>query len=267
MHRMLLCPPDFYSIRYEINPWMNRLCGVDTAEAKVQWQQLHDKLQSLGCEVELLSPEADWPDMVFTANAGLVHGRSFVSARFRHPERQGETPAYEAWFAQHGFEVLRLPGHDAFEGEGDALWHGDTLICGHGFRTDPEAHGLLAGMLHCTVLSLELVNPHFYHLDTCFCPLRDGAALWYPPAFGEESQGRLRDHVHDLVIVPPDEALRFACNAIVIDRDVLIPSGSPQTCRMLADRGYECHALPMSEFIKAGGACKCLVLRLFPGLP
>jgi N-dimethylarginine dimethylaminohydrolase len=262
MNRMLLCPPDFYSIRYEINPWMNRQQNADAEEAAMQWQRLYDTLQSLGCAVELLSPQPDWPDMVFTANAGLVHGHQFISSRFRHAERQGETPTYDAWFVQHGYEVLTVPDDHAFEGEGDALWLGDTLVCGHGFRTDRETHAWLAGTLHCSVLSVKLVNPHFYHLDTCFCPLHEGTALWHPSAFNEEGRSMLRDHVSELITVPDEEALRFACNAVVLGLHVLIPAGCPHTCRRLEDRGFACHPLPMSEFIKAGGACKCLVLRL-----
>jgi N-dimethylarginine dimethylaminohydrolase len=262
MNRVLLCSPDFYSIRYEINPWMSLARDVDRAEAAAQWRRLHDTLESLACQVEVLEPEPDWPDMVFTANAGLVAGSRFLLGNFRHPKRQGETPAYERWFATHGFEVVPLPMIHAFEGEGDALWCGDILFCGHGFRTDREIAHWLAGELKCPVLDLSLINPHFYHLDTCFCPLGDGAAMWHPPAFDAKSGRAIREHVTDLITVPPEEALRFACNSVVIDRHVLIPAHCPETSRMLNDRGYDCHPLPMSEFIKSGGACKCLVLRL-----
>lgn len=262
MNRVLLCPPDFFSIRYEINPWMSLSRDVNPETATAQWRQLLETLRSLDCEVEVLSPEPDWPDMVFTANAGLVAGSRFLLGNFRHPKRQGETPAYERWFADHGFEIVPLPKIHVFEGEGDALWFGETLFCGHGFRTDREIAGWLAEELRCAVVDFALNDPHFYHLDTCFCPLHGGEALWHPPAFSEASQRMMRDHVLDLVTVPPEEALRFACNAVVLGRHVLIPAGCPETSRMLVERGYECHPLPMSEFIKSGGACKCLVLRL-----
>ncbi len=262
MNRLLLCPPDFYSIRYEINPWMNQQRDVDHEMAVRQWQQLYQALKSLGCAVELLLPEPDWPDMVFTANAGLVCGQRFFSSRFRHPERQGETPSYEAWFARQGYELVKMWGLYAFEGEGDALWSGGSLICGHGFRTDPEAHEWLAAVLRCPLISVELVNAHFYHLDTCFCPLGKGSVLWYPLAFSEASRRSLQEHVTDLMEVPAEEALCFACNAIVLPGHVLLPQGCSRTGELLKARGYEPHPLPMSEFIKAGGACKCLVLNL-----
>lgn len=262
MNRMLLCPPDFYSIRYEINPWMSLSRGVEPATAAAEWRQLHGTLLSLGCEVELLSPEPNWPDMVFTANAGLVAGSRFLLGNFRHPKRQGETPAYERWFAEHQFDIVPLPKIHAFEGEGDALWLGERLFCGHGFRTDREIAVWLAEELRCEVVDFALVDPHFYHLDTCFCPLDDRTALWHPPAFSEESRQMMRNHVPELVTVPPAEAMRFACNAVVIGHHVLLPTGCPQTCRALAARGFESHPLPMGEFIKAGGACKCLVLQI-----
>ena len=265
MNRLLLCPPDFYEVRYEINPWMNRLTAVDAGEARVQWRRLVEVLESLEVRVELLKPSPGLPDMVFTANAGLLHGRRFFSSRFRHPERQGETPFYEDWFARQGCEVLHPPEGIDFEGEGDALWLGDTLVCGHGFRTDPRAHEWLGQTLGCDTLNLELVNPHFYHLDTCFCPLDAHSVLWHPPAFSASSRLLLESHDCRLIAVPEAEARRFACNAVVLGSHVLLPAGCPQVCRLLRDTGFTCHSLAMSEFIKAGGACKCLVLRIGGG--
>lgn len=262
MSRLLLCPPDYFSIRYEINPWMNRRIDADHQWAAAQWRQLCQTLVSIGCEIALIQPQPDWPDMVFTANAGLVCGRQLLCGRFRHSERQGETMAFRRWFIEHGFEMRPMPDHLAFEGEGDALWCGDTLYCGHGFRTDRAAHVWLAETLRCPVMSLDLIDPRFYHLDTCFCPLADGIALWHPPAFSPQSQQHLREHIPELIAVPANEALRFACNSVVIRQHILIPADCPQTIGLLSDHGMICHSVPMTEFIKAGGACKCLVLGL-----
>jgi len=262
MRHLLLCPPDHYGIEYEINPWMSRGRGADTTLARQQWQGLHDALRTIGCQIELLPPQPKLPDMVFTANAGIVLDRKFVPSRFRHPERQGEEPHFERWFADRGYEMVRLPNGLLFEGEGDALSCGDVLVCGYRFRSDIRAHHVLGDLLKCLVISVELVNGRFYHLDTCFCPLPGGGAAWYPAAFDEYGQRSIRHHLHDLVEVSDPEAFRFACNAVVVGQEVVLPDGCPEFCRALQSRGLCTHELPMGEFIKAGGACKCLTLLL-----
>ena len=262
MSRLLLCPPDFYTVRYEINPWMDRAREVDHPLAMQQWTLLCATLTELGCELDLVPPEPGWPDMVFTANAGLVMGRQVLVSAFRHAERAGEQPNFECWFRECGFEVTRLPPHLVFEGEGDALWFGSTLCCGHGFRTDEEAHAEVAEWSRSSVLSLALVDPRYYHLDTCFCPLDASCALWHPGGFDNEGREKLRMLVSDLIEVPSAEAECFACNAIVLERRVVLPEGCPETSRALQARGFGVQAVPMGEFIKAGGACKCLVLHL-----
>lgn len=262
MRRVLLCPPDYYDIEYEINPWMDRTRNAEPALARAQWQRLYQTLQSLGCEVELLPPQQGLPDMVFTANAGLLVGRTFIRSNFRFEQRQGEEPHFERWFAEHEYEIVRLPQGMLFEGEGDALFCGDTLFCGYRFRSDIRSHQRLGEVLGCRVISVELVKDRHYHLDTCFCPLPDGGAIWYPEAFDSYGQRALREQIRRLIAVSPEEAARFACNAVVLGREIILPEGCPKLGEALAARNYRVHALPMSEFMKAGGACKCLTLLL-----
>jgi N-dimethylarginine dimethylaminohydrolase len=257
-----MCPPDFFEIRYEINPWMSRTRGTDQTLAGEQWNRLQDTLRALGAELEFVPPQPGWPDLVFTANAGLVRDGQFLCSSFRHAERQGEAGWFKKWFSEHGYQIARLSGQCAFEGEGDALSCGDRLFCGHDYRTDWEAHAEIGARLGSNTVSLKLVNPHFYHLDTCFCPLSRSTVAWFPEAFDYKSQQRVRESGVDLIEVCRDEAWRFACNAVVLERDVVLPEGCPEFCAALAAEGYPCHPLPMGEFIKAGGACKCLVLRL-----
>jgi N-dimethylarginine dimethylaminohydrolase len=262
MRKLLLCPPNYYGIEYEINPWMNRARGADRALATAQWKRLRETLQSLDCSVEIIEPRPGLPDMVFTANAGLVVGKKFIGSNFRHRERQGESVFFEQWFAERAYEIARLPQPLVFEGEGDALFSDDVLFCGYRFRSDIRSHQWLGDSLKCLAISLELVDERFYHLDTCFCPLGEGRAMWYPAAFDEYGQKAIREHITELIEVPPDEALRFACNAVVIGHDVVLPDGCAKLCHKLSECGHRCHELPMSEFIKAGGACKCLALFL-----
>jgi N-dimethylarginine dimethylaminohydrolase len=260
MRQLLLCAPDYYDIEYEINPWMSRKRGAQTELAKSQWRGLYDKLGSLDTTIELVPPQPKLPDMVFTANAGLAVGRKFIPSNFRHQERAGEAPHFARWMEEHGYEVCWLSKNLYFEGEGDALFGGDVLFCGYKFRSDIQSHRAVADMLHCLVVSVELVDPRFYHLDTCFCPLPDGRAVWFPAAFDEYGQRAIRAHVSELIDVEEEEAKSFSCNAVVLEREIVLPQGAPKLVSKLTTLGYRCHELPMSEFLKAGGACKCLTM-------
>src|SRR3989454_1722839 len=211
--RILMCPPDFYGIEYEINPWMSRSRGSTPDRAHQQWRNLHETLVGLGVQVELMTPQQGLPDLVFTANAGLVFGRKFYSSRFRHEVRARETPHFDAWFAAHGFEVLHLPEGTYFEGAGDALFCGPPLFAGYRIRSDVRGHQWLGHTLGKQVLPLELINPRFYHLDTCFCPLAPGEAIYYPVAVDVYGRKVLEGNIPRLLAVQESEAARLGCNA------------------------------------------------------
>lgn len=259
----LMCPPDYYEIAYEINPWMSVKRKADPRIAKKQWEDFYELLtQKLKVKVELLKPVAKLPDLVFTANGGLVYKDTFLRANFRHKEREPEARFFENWFKKKGWQMKRVPPVHRFEGEGDALFLGKELYTGYHFRSDIEAHEFVAAALKVSYYALELADKRFYHLDTCFAPLNEKTALAYLPAFEPYSREILRETIPDLIEVPQEEALRFACNAVVVDRDVILNLGCPQTEAALHSRGFKPHSLDFSEFIKAGGSAKCLVLRL-----
>src|SRR5437667_5870021 len=210
MRELLLCPPDYCGIEYEINPWMSSTHGADAVMVQKQRKQLLGRLSQIDCDVHLISPQPGLPDMVFTANAGLTIGRKFIPSNFRHKERAGEQPFFAKWMEQRGYEVNWLPENLYFEGEGDALFSGDALFCGYKFRSDIQSHRALADILGCLVISVELVDPRFYHLDTCFCPLPDGSAFWFPMAFDDYGQPAIRAPAQDVIDVLPEEAMHFS---------------------------------------------------------
>ena len=259
---ILMCPPDYYGIEYEINPWMSRARGSTPERARAQWQKLYEDLCRLNVQVELMTPQPGLPDLVFTANAGLMFDRRFYSSRFRHDVRARESPHFDAWFAAHGFGVEHLPEGVYFEGAGDALFCGRTLYAGYRIRSDVRGHQWLAAALQRQVLPLELVNPSFYHLDTCFCPLAPGETLWYPDAFDVYGRRVIEAHIPRLLAVSKTEAHRFACNAVVVGRTVVTNAGCPDLADALRQRGYTPIAVELDEFLKAGGSAKCLTLRL-----
>ncbi len=259
---ILMCPPEHYGIEYEINPWMSRSRPADRAVAGEQWRRLRELLVSLGAEVRLQEPVAGLPDLVFTANAGLIHRRTVYLSRFRHPARQGETPLDKSWFEAHGFAAVSPPEGFDFEGAGDALFCGETLFAGYHIRSTAAAMQWVAARIGCRVIPLQLVSDRFYHLDTCFCPLDPATALYYPPAFDDYGRRALEAHVPRLVRVVRTEAERFACNAVVVGRHVALNAGCPTLEADLVRLGFTPHGTPLDEFLKAGGSAKCLTLRL-----
>jgi N-dimethylarginine dimethylaminohydrolase len=260
--RILMCPPEFYGIEYEINPWMHRDKEADRERAHHQWTELHQTLVGLGVKVELITPAPGLPDLVFTANAGLVHRNRFVPSKFRHAQRQGESQLFVDWFRNQSWEIRELPSGDDFEGAGDALYCGDTLFAGYLHRSEIGSHRDLAEMLGCQVLSLELVDPRFYHLDTCFCPLSPGVALYFPGAFDEYGRRVLQENLTHLVEVEEPDAVRFGCNAVVVGPNVVHNAGCEKLALQLNEIGFTSHSVELGEFLKAGGSAKCLTLRL-----
>jgi N-dimethylarginine dimethylaminohydrolase len=257
-----MCPPDHYGIEYEINPWMSRERQADHAQAVEQWLSLKRILESLGAQVSLLTPVAGLPDLVFTANAAMIYRRQAVLSRFRHPQRQGEEELDAAWLEKAGFEVLRLPPKMSFEGAGDALFCGETLFAGYRKRSDAKSHQAVGKLVASRVIPLELVDPYYYHLDTCFCPLTRNSAILFPGAFDDYGRRVLNDLVSELVLVEPEEAQSFACNAVVVGRTVVTNVGCPKLQSALQARGFATIETPLGEFVKAGGSAKCLTLRL-----
>lgn len=251
----LLCRPEFYGINYQINPWMDINNDADKSKVVEQWNSLEAKIKELGGNVKLVKAKDGLPDMVFTANAGLVlKNGDVILSKFTHPERTGEEDLFEEWFKSQGHNVSRT--EKFFEGAGDALFFGDTLVGGYGFRSDPEFY------LNFTNIVVRLVDSHFYHLDTCFCPLTGMDYMIWPGAFDTTSLLMIRSLGGNEISVPENEANLFACNAVRIGRHVILPAGCPETMRLLREAGYDPHPLEMSEFIKSGGACKCLTLAL-----
>jgi lysine-ketoglutarate reductase/saccharopine dehydrogenase-like protein (TIGR00300 family) len=264
--RFLMCPPDFYDVDYVINPWMEgNVHRASRERAMAQWQQLfqilHDRAQ-----VDLIRPREDWPDMVFTANAGLVLGDAVVLSRFLHKERQGEAPYFKQWFAEQGYAIHELPPDLPFEGAGDALLdrEGRWLWAAYGFRSELDAHPHLARWLDIEVLSLRLIDRRFYHLDTCFCPLHGGYLLYYPAAFDEYSNRLIEARVEadKRIVVSEADAINFACNAVNVEHGIVLHAASEALKNRLENVSFSVWQTPLTEFMKAGGGAKCLTLRV-----
>ena len=263
---LLMCSPEGFAVDYEINPWMQGHVGaIDKPCAERQWQTLRDKLATLA-RIEVMPGDRAWPDLVFTANAGLpiIERKVFVLSNFRHAQRQGEKEIDRRWFAARGWQCVELDAGIRFEGAGDALFDSrGRLFVADGTRTDRAAAAALRQHAGGDVETLKLIDPNFYHLDTCFCPLANGHAIYLPGAFDEASQDLLRLCFGDgLIALTPDEGRLFCANAVNVGDVVVINETTPRLARVLGDAGFTVVATPLTEFMKSGGSAKCLTLRI-----
>jgi N-dimethylarginine dimethylaminohydrolase len=276
---ILMCRPDYFTVNYRINPWMHPEAPTDTSLAVQQWEVLYQTYLDLGFEVHLVDPIAGLPDMVYAANGGFVLDNIAYGASFTYPQRQPEGPAYMDWFGANGYDV-RVP-ENVNEGEGDFLLVGDVILAGTGFRSDSSSHEELAAIFGREVVSLNLINPSFYHLDTAIAVLdpsptsadpsassASGTATgpaniaYLPSAFNEPSLAILRERYPDAIIVTEEDAAVLGLNSYSDGYNVVIASRAKDFERQLRERGYNPIGVDLSELLLGGGGVKCCTLEL-----
>lgn len=260
--RFLMCPPTHFGVLYEINSWMSTEVQVDNDLAHEQWATLVATLRAAGAQVEVMDPVEGLPDLVFTANAGIVNGDQFVPARFRHPERQGETPHNIEWFRSHGFTIDELPLGVSQEGAGDALPFNGVMLAAYRMRSDAASHAYLSRLTGAAVRSVELVDERLYHVDLTFCPLDDRRAIVAPMGWDDYGRRVVESLVPELLVLDEAATFQFCANSVVVGRTIVMPSCPVDIGRQLEAWGFDVAVVDVSEFQKAGGACRCLTLAL-----
>jgi len=259
--RVLMCAPTYFDIEYSINPWMHLERPPDDAQAARGWDQLYQAYKDLDFDVGLIGAVNHLPDLVFTANGGLAIDGRLMLSRFLYKERQGETPIFKEWFEEAGYRDIYMPEHE-FEGEGDALLCGRTLLAGHGFRSSLESHKELHDYFDLEVVSLKLVDPRYYHVDTCLSVLDDETIMFYPAAFDAASQEKLRSIVPHVIEANDADAEAFGLNAYSDGHNVMLSDRASGLMGILRSRGFNPVGINIAEFQKAGGGVKCLTLEL-----
>jgi N-dimethylarginine dimethylaminohydrolase len=277
MPSVLLCPPNYFDVVDQKNPYMSRESAVDRVKARSQWDALCSVLQQSGCDVETIDPVEGLEDMVFAANQVFVgekngYGKFVVPSRMVYASRQREVPFFADWFRAHDYQVIELDyegdhADDYLEGHGDLLWHpdGSSIYAGYGFRSTSGGVGKFSAAMSkmgIPVVPLQLVDPYCYHLDTCLCPLNNDAALIFPGAYSAEALASLHKLWKRVHLLTADEAHRFMGNGIVVNGSYITPYVTPPLEGILHQEGLTPIIVDTSEFEKAGGSCFCMKICL-----
>lgn len=258
-----MCRPDYFDVSYYINPWMKPSNIVDVDLANEQYSVLVEMI-SRYAKIEWIKGINKLPDMVFTANAGLlINDHVVILSNFLNKERQQEQKHWKKWFTKNGYATLELPPSMHFEGAGDALWAGETLFLGYGCRTDKKAVNIIRDTFYnIDTVDLELCDSNFYHLDTCFCPIKNDTVIVYPEAFKKDSYEKIEQRFEHLIELDPQEALNFSANSVVIDDIIIMNKCSQSLMEILNEYQFKVIETDLSEFMKSGGSAKCLTLKL-----
>jgi len=260
--RYAMTPPAFFAVEYAINPWMDISAPVDVRVAQEQWQDLYQTYLRLGHRVDLIDPVPGLPDMVYAANGGFIADNVAIVARFRFIQRTGESRAYAEWMSSMGYRPVTT--RHVNEGQGDLLKVGEMVLAGYGFRTDLRAHDEISAALGVPVVSLQLVDPRFYHLDTALAVLDDHTIAFYPPAFSTAAQEQLHALFPDAIVVRSADAFVLGLNVVSDGLHVVLPSAAISFALQLRKAGFEPVAVDLSELLKGGGSVKCCTLEVFP---
>jgi N-dimethylarginine dimethylaminohydrolase len=262
----LLCPPDHFVVEYAINPWMDTTIPVDAALALKQWQLLRDTLTDLGHTVHILDAEPGLPDMVYAANGAFTVDGVAYGAKFRYPQRAAEAAGHERFYARAPWRFVAPTRTN--EGEGDFAYlpgaYGGLILAGHGFRTEVAAHAEAQEALGRPVVSLRLVDPAFYHLDTALAALDDRNVAYYPGAFSAASQRVLRQLFPDAVLADRDDAEAFGLNLVSDGWHVVLNNEATGMAEKAHAAGYLPVPVELSELKRGGGSVKCAVAELRP---
>lgn len=256
----LMCAPDFFTVQYAINPWMNPDDAVDLRLARQQWERLRAAYLGLGHTVRMIDPQPGLPDMVFAANGATVIGGKVLGAKFKHPQRQQEAAAYMNWFRRRGYQVV--DPEFVNEGEGDIVFAGRAIIAGYGFRTDQQAKNQIEELYGLPVIGVKLVDPRFYHVDTALVVLDENTAAYYPAAFDEAAQEALAAHFTELIEAKDADAEVLGLNGLSDGKNVVLPAQATDLADRVSAAGFNVVPVDLSEFRKSGGGPKCCTLEL-----
>lgn len=249
----------YFDIEYKINPWMQEDVEISFDKANEQYNAIIQAFKDENIPYKISKP-APYPDSVFIADSGFLINNIFICTNFKYKERQREVIYWQNFFQEQGYETVILPSSVLFEGTGDLIYTNSQVFLGHGIRTNLEAVKHIKPFIQKDIFPIELINDRFFHLDTCFFPIDDKNILLYKDAIAPESLKKLKEK-YNIITAEKKEAMNFALNIFRYEKTLFLNKGNPKTKKLLEEYGYKVAPLDLSEFIKAGGAIKCMTLK------
>jgi len=271
---LLMVHPEYFTVEYNINPHMldanGELNKIDCNLALTQWQDLKQTFESLGLQVQVMPGAKGLPDMVFCANQTFPFYKDgkkhLILSQMHSDKRKPEVKFFKEWADSHGYHTHALENEN-FEGMGDALWNYESgqIFAGYGFRTSPQAYEQIEKFVEKKIVTFELKDSRFYHLDTCLAILNNNTAAFVREAFTPEGVATLESFFSNLIEVPSHEAHKqLAGNMCCVNgQDVVLQTGATQTVQLLKKHGFRVHEVDTGEFIKSGGSVFCMKQLLF----
>lgn len=234
---------------------------VDHHRVREEYEALKQVYLELGCEILEIEQGKGLPDMVYAANFGFPQDNIFIKANFMFDERKGEAELAKQYFQNLGFKIKELPENVAWEGQGDFLKVGDKYFLGWGKRSDFEAKKHLASILDGDIIDLKLIDPYYYHIDTCFLPLTKDTVAINQYSFEKEDLEKIKQHFKHIIYVGKNDNAHLACNAVVIGQTIVVARGISQQLKDdFKQAGFDTREVAMDEYRKGGGSVKCLTL-------
>lgn len=270
---VLMSRPEQFKIPEATSPFSLHCASVDPVLALSQWEQLRAAFQRAGLDVSVFDPQPGLDEMCCIAHQAFVgidrEDHCFaVPSRMLHRARRDEVQLLAAWYCSHGYRIedLGLEGEEFLEGSGDLIWNPEweSVWAGFGHRSTRSAVDQFAALMESMgfeVRKLELVDPHFCHLNLCLAPLTPESVLVYPGAFAPETLARIRlwSHTYE---VSREEALRFLCNGVSVNGYYITPCLDERLAQILAREGIQPIVVDLSEFQKAGDSVASLKMLL-----
>lgn len=257
---LLVSDAENFSVEFEINPYMHKVIQPDWGLAVTEHDAIVTAHQEAGRTIERIPTVSGCPDMVYTANAALVHGNRAIVSRLP-AEREPELPHYRRWFLDNDFDILDAPY--TFSGQGDSLAFGQRLFAGSGWRTDQAMHPVIADFLGYEIVPVRTTSDRWYDIDLAIAVITPETIAWCPSAFDAQSRRTIADLPGvELIEVGLDEAECFALNLVSDTETVTMTTGAPRLAGALRDHGYRVVELRTEELKKGGGGVRCTALAL-----
>lgn len=260
--KVLLSPPTFYDIKYEINAWMHRENKVDKEKCREEFDSLVQAYKRIGLKIEIIKPQKGVPDMVYTANCGFVIDNIFIKSNFKYPQREKESEFAEKYFKDKGFTLKYLPKDVFFEGQGDLFYRDSKFFFGYGKRSNKRSIPYLEEILGQELHTFEVNDPYYYHLDTCFGPLGEGRIVINPLSFSKPDWDKINKLFSHVIETTKKDNQLLCCNLVCQNGAIVIGKGISKDLRKTFEKmGFEVFEVPMGEYLKGGGSVKCVTLE------